>query len=128
MARTPTPPSLAIMTTSLSWSLTTQNFWRENLSSKERMVSANQRETNQSVRNIFISDLEDVEAVTTTARGRDFLESPISDGTIDEDFAEALAKEVDVAGKIGSPTTPMVNTKTFGGNHTTKLSQSLNGF
>ena len=70
----------------------------------------------ESVRNIFISDLEDVEAVTTT-RGRDFLESPISDGTIDEDFAEALAKEVDVAGKIGSPTTPMVNTKTFGGNH-----------
>ena len=70
----------------------------------------------ESVRNIFISDLEDVEAVTTT-RGRDFLESPISDGTIDEDFAEALAKEVDVAGKIGSPTTPMVNTKIFGGNH-----------
>ena len=85
------------------------------------------RGTQESVRNIFISDLEDVEAVTT-ARGRDFLESPISDGTIDEDFAEALAKEVDVAGKIGSPTTPMVNTKTFGGNHNTKLSQSLNGF
>lgn len=58
-------------------------------------------------------DLEDVEAVATT-RGRDFLESPISDGTIDEDFAEALAKEVDVAGKVGSPTTPMVNTKIFG--------------
>ena len=73
---------------------------------------------NQSVRNIFISDLEEVEAVTT-ARGRDFhLESPISDGTIDEDFAEALAKEVDVAGKVGSPTTPVVNSKIFGGNQT----------
>ena len=78
-------------------------------------MSANQRETNQSVRNIFISDLEEGEAVTN-ARGRDFhLESPISDGTIDEDFAEALAKEVDVAGKVGSPTTPMVNSKIFGG-------------
>ena len=55
----------------------------------------------------------------TTTRGRDFLESPISDGTIDEDFAEALAKEVDVAGKIGSPRTPMVNTKIFGGSRST---------
>ena len=82
------------------------------------MVSSDQREENQSVRNIFISDLEEVEAVTT-ARGRDFhLESPISDGTIDEDFAEALAKEVDVAGKVGSPTTPVVNSKIFGGNQT----------
>ena len=83
----------------------------------------------ESVRNIFISDLEDVEAVTTTARGRDFLESPISDGTIDEDFAEALAKEVDVAGKVGSPTTPMVNGKIFGGIQTPHcVFQSLNSF
>ena len=79
----------------------------------------------ESVRNIFISDLEDVETVTTTARGRDFLESPISDGTIDEDFAEALAKEVDVAGKVGSPTTPMVNGKIFGGNFNTSWCVSV---
>ena len=59
--------------------------------------------------------LEDVETAGHIARGREFLESPMSDGTIDEDFAEALAKEVDVAGKIGSPTTPMVNSKIFGG-------------
>ena len=93
----------------------------------ERMVSAGQS-SKEPVRNIFISDLEEVEAVTN-ARGRDFqLESPMSDGTIDEDFAEALAKEVDVAGKVGSPTTPMVNSKIFGGNQTPALFPSLNCF
>ena len=91
-----------------------QNFWRENLSLTERMVSVHVRGRNNLSEIFFSSDLEEVEAVTST-RGRDFLESPISDGTIDEDFAEALAKEVDVAEKIGSPTTPMVNSKIFGG-------------
>ena len=61
-------------------------------------------------------EFEETETGGNTVRAREFLESPISDGTIDEDFAEALAKEVAVAGQVGSPTTPMVNSKIFGGN------------
>ena len=60
-------------------------------------------------------EFEEVETGVSVARGRDFLESPMSEGTIDEDFAEALAKEVAVAGQVGSPTTPMVNSKAIGG-------------
>ena len=33
----------------------------------------------------------------------------MSDGTIDEDFSLAFAREVEVAGQLGSPTTPMVS-------------------
>ena len=33
----------------------------------------------------------------------------MSDGTIEEDFEEALAKEVAAAGELGSPETPTVN-------------------
>ena len=39
----------------------------------------------------------------------------MSDGTIEEDFEEALAKEVAAAGELGSPETPMVNSKIFEG-------------
>jgi len=45
--------------------------------------------------------------------GRDYLKSPMSDGTIEEDFEEALAKEVAAAGELGSPETPMVDNKQF---------------
>lgn len=60
-------------------------------------------------------EFEEVETGVSVARGREFLESPMSDGTIDEDFAEALAKEVAVVGQVGSPTTPMANSKAIGG-------------
>ena len=33
----------------------------------------------------------------------------MSDGTIDEDFSLAFAREVEVAGQLGSPATPMVS-------------------
>jgi len=45
--------------------------------------------------------------------GRDYIESPMSDGTIEEDFEEALAREVQLAGELGSPETPMVDSKQF---------------
>ena len=35
----------------------------------------------------------------------------MSDGTIEEDFEKALAKEVAAAGELGSPETPTVNFK-----------------
>jgi hypothetical protein len=47
--------------------------------------------------------------------GREYLESPMSDRTIDEDFEEALAKEVATAGELGSPETPLVASKLFEG-------------
>ena len=48
--------------------------------------------------------------------GKDFLESPMmTDGTIEEDFEEALAKEVAIAGALGSPETPQVTSKIFEG-------------
>jgi len=46
-------------------------------------------------------------------QGREYLQSPMSDGTIEEDFEEALAKEVAAAGELGSPETPMVDSKMF---------------
>jgi len=51
----------------------------------------------------------------SVSSGKDYLESPMSDGTIEEDFEEALAKEVAAAGELGSPDTPMVNSKVFEG-------------
>lgn len=39
---------------------------------------------------------------------REYIESPMSDGTIEEDFEEALAREVQLAGQLGSPDTPLV--------------------
>ena len=42
------------------------------------------------------------------------LDSPMSDGTIDEDFSLQLAREVEVAGQLGSPATPMVGGNVFG--------------
>eukprot|EP00092_Neocalanus_flemingeri_P081148 GFUD01101298.1.p1 GENE.GFUD01101298.1~~GFUD01101298.1.p1 ORF type:complete len:513 (+),score=127.65 GFUD01101298.1:114-1652(+) len=56
---------------------------------------------------------EDIPTTGCIVGGREYLESPMSDGTIEEDFEEALAKEVAVAGELGSPETPMVNCKTF---------------
>jgi len=41
---------------------------------------------------------------------RDYLESPMSDGTIEEDFEEALAKEIELNGEK-SPTTPVVESR-----------------
>ncbi|XP_023343740.1 rho GTPase-activating protein 8 isoform X2 [Eurytemora carolleeae] len=46
---------------------------------------------------------------------REYLESPISDGTIEEDFEEALAREVELAGELGSPETPRIDSKLFPG-------------
>lgn len=54
---------------------------------------------------------EEFEEEETNGGGRDYLQSPMSDGTIEEDFEEALAKEVAAAGELGSPETPMVDTK-----------------
>merc|ERR1712130_267890 len=49
---------------------------------------------------------EDIPSVALSASvsrtGR--LDSPMSDGTIDEDFSLAFAREVEVAGQLGSPT------------------------
>ena len=39
----------------------------------------------------------------------------MTDGTIEEDFEEALAKEVAIAGALGSPETPQVTSKIFEG-------------
>ena len=39
----------------------------------------------------------------------------MSDGTIEDDFEEALAKEVATAGELGSPETPLVTSKLFEG-------------
>lgn len=44
---------------------------------------------------------------------REYLASPMSDGTIEEDFEEALAKEVQLAGELGSPETPSLDTRLF---------------
>jgi len=45
---------------------------------------------------------------------REYMESPMSDGTIEEDFEAALAKEVAVAGQLGSPETPAVRGRQIG--------------
>ena len=37
------------------------------------------------------------------------------DGTIEEDFEEALAKEVQLAGELGSPETPRLDNRLFPG-------------
>jgi hypothetical protein len=39
------------------------------------------------------------------------------DGTIEEDFEEALAKEVELAGELGSPATPSLNARLFPGSN-----------
>ena len=44
-----------------------------------------------------------------------FLESPMSDGTIEEDFEEAIVKEVAAAGELVSPETTMVSSIAFEG-------------
>ena len=49
---------------------------------------------------------------------REYMESPMSDGTIEEDFEAALAKEVAVAGQLGSPETPAVRGRQIGGKQT----------
>lgn len=57
-------------------------------------------------------EYEEEEPVVCTG-GRDYLKSPMSDGTIEEDFEEALAKEVAAAGELGSPETPCVEGNIF---------------
>ena len=51
---------------------------------------------------------------------REYMESPMSDGTIEEDFEAALAKEVAVAGQLGSPETPAVRGRQIGGEQTSR--------
>jgi len=46
--------------------------------------------------------------VGLTVDEREYAESPMSDGTIEEDFEEELAKEVALTEEIGSPETPVV--------------------
>jgi len=58
-----------------------------------------------------IEDILDEEGVEGGGEGRDYIESPMSDGTIEEDFEEALAREVELAGELGSPETPMVENR-----------------
>ena len=67
---------------------------------------------------LFISDYndEEVASVGCPDSGREYLESPMmTDGTIEEDFEEALAKEVAAEGALGSPETPVVVYKIFKG-------------
>ena len=75
---------------------------------------------------LLCSEFEEEE---TNGGGRDYLQSPMSDGTIEEDFEEALAKvrlirlnlvsysriiqEVAAAGELGSPATPQVESRGF---------------
>jgi len=57
---------------------------------------------------------EEVASVGCPDSGREYLESPMmTDGTIEEDFEEALAKEVAAEGALGSPETPVVVYKIF---------------
>jgi len=59
-------------------------------------------------------DAEEMPEAMGNGVGKDFLESPMmTDGTIEEDFEEALAKEVAIAGALGSPETPQVTSKIF---------------
>ena len=47
---------------------------------------------------------------------KDHLESPMmNDGTIEEDFEKALAREVALAGEVGSSETPEATSQTFEG-------------
>ena len=47
---------------------------------------------------------------------KDYLESPMmNDGTIEENFEKALAREVALAGKVESPETPAVTSQIFEG-------------
>ena len=63
-------------------------------------------------------DAEEIPEAMGNGVGKDFLESPMmTDGTIEEDFEEALAKEVAIAGALGSPETPQVSSKIFEGWH-----------
>ena len=39
----------------------------------------------------------------------------MTDGTIEEDFEKALAKEVALAGEVGSPETPVITSRRFEG-------------
>ena len=39
----------------------------------------------------------------------------MNDGTIEEDFEKALAREVALAGEVGSPETPEATSQTFEG-------------
>jgi len=54
---------------------------------------------------IVLNDCGDDDAVC--------LESPMSDGTIEEDFEEALTGEGEVNGELSSPKTPMVESRLF---------------
>ena len=64
---------------------------------------------------IGYEDAEIPAAICNTVE-REYLESPMMpNGTIEEDFEAALAKEVAAAGALGSPETPVVNSKMFEG-------------
>jgi len=62
----------------------------------------------------FEDGYEDEEVPVVQEAGRDYLESPMmTDGTIEEDFETALAKEVAAVKQLGSPDTPMIETNAF---------------
>ena len=64
----------------------------------------------------FLLGYEDEEVPVVQEAGRDYLESPMmTDGTIEEDFETALAKEVAAVKQLGSPDTPMIETNAFEG-------------
>ena len=57
---------------------------------------------------------------------KDYLESPMmTDGTIEEDFEKALAKEVALAGEVGSPETPVVTSKIIEGDKTDRIEEPI---
>ena len=56
---------------------------------------------------------EELPSNTVTRNTR--IDSPMSDGTIEEDFSLQLQREVEVAGQLGSPATPMVKSGLMGG-------------
>jgi len=58
--------------------------------------------------------MQDLEDELEDVAGRGCIDSPISDGTIEEDFEQALANEVQQAEQLGSPTTPCIETGPLG--------------
>jgi len=56
---------------------------------------------------------EDIEEDLEDMDGRNCIDSPISDGTIEEDFEQALANEVHEAEQLGSPITPCIDPGPF---------------
>ena len=66
----------------------------------------------------MILEYDDGEILLAICNGgeKDYLESPMmTDRTIEEDFEKALAREVALAGEVGSPETPVVTSQIFEG-------------